>query len=335
MKKSILFLLVVFSLPVYSQVYKQIIATKVTKINQKALDPGIGPNMGVYQIISGKVSATPISIPAPNNVPIGLQHTADRFDMNHDNRFSVINNCSLLRYLNNTLDVQVKYTLGSNIRPDLPVFAGAWFYDKYNKAVEVGYIAQKLIDRPSGKVIVKMGFKKFPVTTEYLKIMLFQDGKEIATRSFEAGFLWKPSKTPMLKTTTVATAINTNAVKEYVPDLEITAIKVIDKDNNTLPYESGCATMDKIIFVTNIGDRESAPYILSVGYTEYHGNRGRYKEVKRFSMPSLLPGKQTSRVVNLPSDANNIKAEIIFNYNPNGEHNTRNNSMEKRCIRIK
>ena len=32
----------------------------------------------VYQIISGKVSATPISIPAPNNVPVSLQQTAER-----------------------------------------------------------------------------------------------------------------------------------------------------------------------------------------------------------------------------------------------------------------
>ena len=110
---------------------------------------------------------------------------------------------------------------------------------------------------------------------------------------------------------------------------------MIDKDQNTLTYETYCLLKDKVIFITNKGSRESAPYILSVDYIVYDGKRGYYKEVKRFSMPSLLPGRQTLRVVRMPDRADNIRATIIYNNNTNGEFNTENNYMEKKCISIK
>jgi hypothetical protein len=332
MKRIIILLLVIFNHPAFSQVNDQLITTKVTKTNLKALDPGIGPSPEVYPIISGKVSATPISIPSPNNTPVRLQ-AMDRIMYNSNN--SVINECNFLNYTDNTLKIKIQYTTSSNIRADLPVYAGAWFYDKNDNAVDVGYVPQEIANRPSGSVIVSMGFQKYSVTTEYIKVMLLQNGKEIANRNFNACFLWKAPKPAMLKSTGVTNGINSDDVNRYVPDLEITAIKVIDNNQNTLAYETNCMLKDKVIFITNIGNRESAPYILSVGYIAYNGKRGSYKEVKRFQMTSLLPGSQTLQAVHIPDEADNIRVTIIYNNNTNGEFNTQNNYMEKRCISIK
>jgi len=333
MKKIIILLLVIFNHQVFSQVNDQFITTKISKTNHKAFDPGLGPNPEVYPIISGKVSATPISIPSPNNTPVRLEKLSQRTIFN--SLSSTINDCYMMSYLDNTLNVKIMYSLGSDIRSDMPVYAGAWFYDKYDNAVDVGYIPQEITNRPSGSAIISMGFQKYPVTTEYIKVMLLQNGKEIANRSFNAGFLWKAPNPAILKSTAVGNAINTDEVNKYVPDLEITAIKVIDKDQNTLTYETNCLLKDKVIFITNKGSRESAPYMLSVGYIAYDGNRGHYKEVKRFQMIPLLPGCQTLQAVRIPDEADNIRAAIIYNNNTNGEFNTENNYMEKKCISIK
>ena len=338
MKKLIIPFFVFLSITAFAQIDNMAKATKVSKINTKAFDPGCCP---VFLIENNNVSATPISIPAPNNQPIKLSTYKEQ--MSTFNAQSVISDCSLLSYKNNQLRIRVSYYIRT--QNNNPVYAGAWFYDKYDNAVEVGYTPEMITLKPSGKIDVILEFKKLPITTEYLKVMLLQDGKEIASRSFKAAFLWKGPEFAVMKSAAVATVISTNDVNKtiinandvnkYVPDLEITAIKVIDTDQNTLPYETGCMLKDKVIFVTNRGTRESSPYILSVGYIKYNGNRGRYKEVERIGMASLLPGKQTLQRVRLPDDANNIRAEIIYNYNTNGESNTRNNSMEKKCISIK
>lgn len=340
MKKLILPVFVFLSMSAFAQINQMVKATKVSKVNTRALDPGIGPT-GVFPIISGQVSATPISIPSQNNQPVRLTPTTDQFTTFSNIPKSLISACSLVNYRDQKLRVHISYTIHTD--NDKPIWAGAWFYDKNNNAADVGYIPQKINKKPTGDIEIIMKFNKYPVTTEYLKVMLLQDGKEIATRSFKAVYLWKGDENTVNKYANIMSAaeisttgmIKTTDAVPYIPDLEITAVKVLDTDNNTLPYESGCSLKNKMIFISNTGTKESSPYILSVGYIKYKGNRGIYAEVKRFSMPSLLPGKQTSRTVILPGEANNIRAEIIYNYNPGGETNYSNNSIELQCRKIR
>ena len=120
-----------------------------------------------------------------------------------------------------------------------------------------------------------------------------------------------------------------------VPDLEVSTVKVETVQQEVLPYKGNCTVNNKLVYVKNIGTKQSAPYILSIGYYKMYGNRGRFTEVKRLSMPALLPGIQTFRSVILPRDANNIRVEIEYNSYNEGEVNTKNNALEIKCERIK
>jgi len=332
MKKIIYLLFVLLNLPVNGQIKDQIQTAKVTTINTKALDPGIGPNKSVYPIISGKVSATPISIPSPNNKPFELPPQPDRMSSYSNYPYSVITGCSFLSYRDNILNVHVSYTIKT--KNNAPIYAGAWFYDKDGNTVEVGYIPQEIENKPSGSTDVQMRFTKFPILTEYIEVMILQNGKEITKRRFDSAFKWNMSQ-PTYASAGFAKIVDTNMLEAYIPDLEITDIKAVNNQQNTLPFENYCNLKNKMIFITNRGSKESSSYILTVGYIKYKGNRGRYTEIKRIAMNGLPAGSQTYQIVTLPDDANNIKTEIKYNYGNNGEVNSNNNSMEKRCTKIK
>jgi len=127
----------------------------------------------------------------------------------------------------------------------------------------------------------------------------------------------------------------TKVVKQMIPDLEVSAIKVETSRQEVVPYMGNCLRPKKLVYITNNGTKQSAPYILSIGYYKTTGNRVRYIEVERLAMPILLPGKQTFRSATLPQDADNIRAKIEYNNYNEGELNMENNTLEIKCERIK
>lgn len=286
----------------------------------------------VYPISSGQVSATPISIPTKDGKPLKLK--AKNYTLFSQNE-SVITNCDFLSFNNNELKVRIYYSL--KLKNNNPVYGGAWLYDSNNKAIDAGYIPTEIIDKPTGSIDVTLKFNKLPVSTDYIKVMLLQNGKDIANNSFNAKFYWSNSSTLVAKVTDVAKVVDATKIIDVsnMPvtlakaDLELTAIKV-SLNNFVFPYEQNCHEKVKSVYIKNIGDKESSTYILSVGYDKKSGNGYKYIEIKHIEMPALLPGVETYKNIVLPPDADNIIAKIVFDNN-NSDSNSANNIMEKRC----
>ena len=165
-----------------SLLYGQINNTQKVQLNKTANTSRVDleGNYTIFPINGGTISATPISIPGPNNTPIALEHfnSGVRLFSNSQSGNATIQGCSFISFINDQLKVRVKHTVIPN--QDHPVYIGAWFYDASGKALNVGYIPQKVSSRTTTDFIMK--FNSFPIQTSYLEVKVLQDGKIISKK---------------------------------------------------------------------------------------------------------------------------------------------------------
>lgn len=165
-----------------SLLYGQINNTQKVQLNKTANTSRVDleGNYTIFPINGGTISATPISIPGPNNTPIALEHfnSGVRLFSNSPSGNATIQGCSFISFINDQLKVRVKHTVIPN--QDHPVYIGAWFYDASGKALNVGYIPQKVSSRTTTDFIMK--FNSFPIQTSYLEVKVLQDGKIISKK---------------------------------------------------------------------------------------------------------------------------------------------------------
>ncbi len=142
-----------------------------------------------FPITSNGVSATPISIPGPGRTPIALNFFETKMVAFLNINNSKINACSFLSFKDKELTIRIFHSIKSNSKK--PIYAGAWFYNKSDIALDVSYIPQIIAQNQSEFTDVVLKFNKLPITTNYLEVMLFQGGKTIVKRHFKAAFVWK------------------------------------------------------------------------------------------------------------------------------------------------
>ena len=287
-----------------------------------------------FPITSNSVSATPISIPAPNKTPVTLAFFETRMIPFSYTESTRITASELLDLNGKELTIRIFHTIKSESKE--PIYAGGWFYDKSDKALDVGYIPKMIFNNKFTFTDVILKFNQLPITTNYLEVMLFQDGKTIAKRRFKAAFEWKEVASSFaIKQMEKVISIKDLPIGElaiYAPDLELTEIKVKLANNGVIEYPSNCVGGENHIYITNIGSKISEPYQVSIGYYKSVDNRfSQFIEVALFNKPSLKAGKQTYCKVKLPQYANNIEARIKYTTNKNEETNLTNNTLQKRC----
>ncbi len=301
-------------------------------------DPGKTSTYGAFSINGGTVSATPITIPGPNNTPVVLESSVGRVMTfsNHPNT-GVIKECALLSFKNSELKIRVSH----DVTPDQsnPLYIGAWFYDASGKALDVGYIPQKVSSKSSTDFIMK--FNSYPIISSYLEVMLMQNGNTLAKKQFKAAYKWDVlAKTETLQINEssihkINPAIYSGKITKAVPDLELTTLKIMDKNNNTLDFGSTCLSGKKLLFISNIGTMKSASYEVLVSYYKMAGGVSVYTELEKISKPPLLPGKQTTCLLDVPDVITNIQISILFPNGNNGEIEYSNNTLSRRCKIIK
>jgi len=327
MKNLILCLLILSNLSLNGQIVGTAKKTSNSSLKVKSAQKVHKNNIKVYPIISGKVSATPISIPSKNNESIVLSPQKSTFNIFSNE--TDITKCSFSKLTGDSLVVSIDYKIKQ--MSNAPIYVGGWFYDENDKAIDAGYISGEIKKIPTGNINFIMVFNNFPVTTTYIEVMLRQDGNTILKKRFNAAYKWDELYADVdLKDLVFKTKVDPAKLMVVSSDLEITEIKA-GLRGSTFSFEKNCQYRNKLIFVKNIGQKESAGYILKIGYIKYTGNRGRYIHIKSFKMPTLLPGIETYREVVLPNKVNNIIAEIQFLNNNQGEKNLENNYLEKRC----
>ncbi|MFV0266743.1 MAG: hypothetical protein ACK5HT_06370 [Draconibacterium sp.] len=298
---------------------------------------GSKPAYFVFPINGGTVSATPISIPGPNNTPVVLQSFAGGIKAysNRPVNPDIIKECSFLSFNNNELKVRVFH----NTMPEQgnPLYIGAWFYDVSGNALNIGYIPQKVSSELSTDFIMK--FNSYPVSTSYLEVMLIQNGNTLTKKQFKAPYKWeKLAKTQQLSSSSIPKinpAIYSGKISESVPDLEIATLKIMDKNDNLLDFGSTCLAGKKLLFISNAGTKKSAPYQVLVSYYKKTGGESVYTELEKILKPPLLPGKQTTCLLDMPDVINNIQINFLFPDGNNGETNYGNNALSRRCKILK
>ena len=289
-----------------------------------------------FSITSDGISATPISIPSPNKKPLSLAFYESRMIPFSNTEISNIDGCAFLDFKEKELTIRVFHTIKSESKE--PIYAGGWFYDKSNKALDVGYLPKMISqDQPFTDVI--LSFNKMPITTSYLEVILFQNGKTIVKRRFKASYQWKEvtEHTAIMQMGEITTVkdlqIATGNLDSYKFDLELTDIRIQPPHSGGMVrFPSTCLDGVYHVFITNIGSLTSKPYQVSVGYYETLDDvMNRFVEIERFNKPTLLAGKQTYCKVMLPHDTNNIEARILYSTDNNKDSNSKNNTLLKRC----
>jgi len=294
-------------------------------------------NFQAFPITSGSVSATPISIPAPNKTPLSLAFYESRIVPFTNKGKSDVTGCAFLDFKDKKLTIRVFHTLKSQSKA--PIYVGAWFYNKSEEVLDVGYKPEVTSQNQPIYTDIILSFNQMPITTTYLEVMLFQNGKTIVKRRFKTAYEWKEvtehtAIMQMGKITTVKDLqIATGNFKSYKYDLELTDIKIQKPHSGgVVRYPSTCLDGVYHVFITNISSLTSEPYQISVGYYETLNDvMNRFVEIERFNKPTLLAGKQTYCKVMLPHDTNNIEARIVYSTINNRDSNSKNNTLLKRC----
>jgi len=295
--------------------------------------------ISAFPINNGKVSATPISIPAPNNTPIQLKAYSNisTYSNNPSNN-NFIKGCALVAFKNKTLTVRVYHKL-SNI--NAPVYVGGWLYDKHNNALDVAYIPKVVSNNNLNYTDVLLKFRTLPITSEYIDVMLIMNKKTLAKKRYQLIFQWKENPTITIHKAkdidygAIAKIIqkDPNNFTKYVPDLEITAIKSINNQMKVIDFNKSCNNPNKLIFISNIGEKTSANFQIIIGYYILINNTfNKYIEYKQIPQKSLLAGKQTYINIKLPNHLSNIVVKIkYYGKETNGEINLKNNILTKKC----
>jgi hypothetical protein len=298
---------------------------------------GQNKNFQAFLITSEGVSATPISIPSPNKSPIHLTFYESRIVPFTNKGKSDVTGCAFLDFKDKKLTIRVFHTLKSQSKA--PIYVGAWFYNQSKEALDVGYLPKIISqDQPIYTDII-LSFNELPMTTNYLEVMLFQNGKTIVKRRFKTSYEWKEvtEHTAIMQVGEITTIkdiqIAPENFKKYKYDLELTDIRIQKPHSGgVVRYPSTCLDGVYHVFITNIGSLTSEPYEVSVGYYETLNDvMNRFVEIERFKKPTLLAGKQTYCKVMLPHDTNNIEARIVYKTINNKDNNSKNNTLLKRC----
>ncbi len=350
MKKILIIVFMCTVLNTFAQIKTGTKSHQKSSTNAIALDPGIGPNIDsriaictAFPIIGGKVAATPISIPAPNNIPIALElYPTMGTYANIPKLNPIITGCSLLEFKDNILKIRIYHQL--NKHDNNPIYAGAWLYNKSGNALNVGYIPEVVSNTNLEFTDINLKFYSLPTISESIEVMLLKNGKAIAKKRFKLAFQWKKAtkmeinKMKKLDYGLILKNIhkkpkNTNKLTQNLPDLEIMAVKSFNNQMNTVDFTKSCNKPKKIIFISNVGQKASANFLVIIGYYKHISKTlSKYIAYKQVEQKSLLPGKQTYVNVILPNNIDNIDIKIKFiNNNTRGEINLKNNVLTKKC----
>jgi hypothetical protein len=240
-----------------------------------------------------------------------------------------VSGCSILRLIDNGMILRIYHKL-VNYKPT--IYAGAWLYDATGKALDVGYIPEAVSKVHMGFTDVKMSFGTLPIVSDYVEVILMKDGKTLLKKKFKMAFRCEKLQQYAELDLGKLNDVDLSKLIFQAPDLEITAIKSIDSNMNTVDFNKNCTDPDKLIFITNVGSKISANYQVKIGYYKQIDTKiGKYSLLKIVDKKALLPGKQTIVAVNLPQGIEHLKVEIVYEKGSAGEVNTANNILNIKC----